>query len=238
MSRIDLDELPGATTPVLTQELLARIRELNLDYLELMLAEQATADEGGQLQHLPARVREALAMLPPSARSALAAMPYTLYSLGFEDDTFWRFACDPAALLAPMSVRERYAPARAAALHSSFCELALLYAWHVATSHRLASRVIYAMPEGTARRLAAVPLSLLKRIAVNHPGLLMPRWPTNPGFWPDLVRFAASNDESRLATAKLLGNQLIAAELELASGVAGAIRSPRLRARKLQFCKV
>lgn len=236
MSRIDLDELPGATTPVLTQELLARIRELNLDYLELMLAEQATADEGGQLQHLPARVREALAMLPPSARSALAAMPYTLYSLGFEDDTFWRFACDPAALLAPMSVRERYAPARAAALHSSFCELALLYAWHVATSHRLASRVIYAMPEGTARRLAAVPLSLLKRIAVNHPGLLMPRWPTNPGFWPDLVRFAASNDESRLATAKLLGNQLIAAELELAAG--GPVHSPRLRARKLQFYKV
>jgi hypothetical protein len=236
MSRMEFGELPGATTPVLTADLLARIHELNLDYLDLLLAEQAVGDEGGQVQQLPVRVREGLAMLSPSARRALAAMPYTLYSLGFEDEGFWRFACDPAALLVPMSVRERYAPPRGPALHGSFCELALLYAWHVATSHRLASRVVYAMPEATARRLTATPLSLLKRIAANHPGLLMPRWPTNPGFWPDLVRFAATSDESRLATAKLLGNQLIAAELELAAG--GTVHSPRLRARKLQFCKV
>lgn len=235
-TRADVEGLPGTTAPVLTAQLLARIHELNLDYLDLMLAEQATGEESGQLHHLPARVREALAMLSPAARSALAAMPYTLYSLGFEDESFWRLSCDPAALFAPMSVRERYAPPRSTALHGSFCELALLYAWHVATSHRLASRVVYAMPEATARRLAAAPLSLLKRIAANHPGLLVPRWPTNPGFWPDLVRFAGLNDEPRLTTAKLLGNQLIAAELELAAG--GAVYSPRLRARKLQFYKV
>jgi hypothetical protein len=54
----------------------------------------------------------------------------------------------------------------------------------------------------------------------------MPRWPTNPGFWPDLARFAAAGDQQRLATAKLLGSQLIAAELQ-----GSAVQSPRLRAR-------
>jgi hypothetical protein len=66
----------------------------------------------------------------------------------------------------------------------------------------------------------------VRRLSVHHASLLMPRWPTNPGFWPDLVRFAAAGDHHRLATAKILGSQLIAAELQ-----ASALHSPRLRAR-------
>jgi len=46
------------------------------------------------------------------------------------------------------------------------------------------------------------------------------------GFWPDLVRFAVADDQQRLATAKVLGSQLIAAELQ-----GSAVQSPRLRAR-------
>jgi hypothetical protein len=70
----------------------------------------------------------------------------------------------------------------------------------------------------------------------------MPRWPTNPAFWPDLIRLAAANDTRRLGTARLLGTQLIAAELELAcvlsrrdQRTAPLVASPRLRARKLQI---
>jgi hypothetical protein len=40
------------------------------------------------------------------------------------------------------------------------------------------------------------------------------------------VRFAAAGEHQRLATAKLLGSQLIAAELQ-----GSALQSPRLRAR-------
>ena len=43
---------------------------------------------------------------------------------------------------------------------------------------------------------------------------MTPRWPANPAFWPDLIRFAASGDSRRLETTQLLGNQLIAVELE------------------------
>jgi hypothetical protein len=125
-----------------------------------------------------------------------------------------------------LSMGERYAQPHRASLQASLCEVALLYAWHVTTWSPLAARLIYAMPETVAGRLAAAPPWYVRRLAVHHASLLLPRWPTNPGFWPDLVRFASAGDQQRLATAKVLGSQLIAAELQ-----GSAVQSPRLRAR-------
>ena len=233
MSRTVTEELPGASAPVLSAAVLARIHELNLDYVELLAAEHngdavgLKADpHASQLQHLPCKLHAALAELSPAARVSLAALPYTLYSLGFEDEKLWRSLAEPAALATSLSMSERYAQPHSASLQASLCEVALLYAWHVATSSPLAARLIYAMPESVAQRLTAAPPWYVRRLAVHHVSLLMPRWPTNPGFWPDLVRFAAAGDHLRLATAKILGSQLIAAELQ-----GSMLQSPRLRAR-------
>ena len=237
MTRNLTEELPGASAPVLSAAVLARIQELNVDYVELLSAEhngdvglkpdlQPRDIQGGQLQHLPCKVHAAIAELSPAARTSLAALPYTLYSLGFEDEKLWRSLAEPAALATSLSMAERYEQPLSASLQASMCEVALLYAWHVATSSPLAARLIYAMPESVAYRLAAAPLWYVRRLAVHHTSLLMPRWPTNPGFWPDLVRFAAAGDHQRLATAKILGSQLIAAELQ-----GSTLQSPRLRAR-------
>lgn len=229
MSRNDTEGVPGASAPVLSATVLAQIYELNLDYLELLAAEHNAAVSGeGQLQHLPGKLHAAIADLAPAARAALAALPYTLYSLGFEDEKLWRALAEPAALAASLSVSERYAQSRDASLQASLCEVALLYAWHVATSSPLAARLIYAMPDTIAQRLSGAPPWYVRRLSVHHASLLMPRWPTNPGFWPDLVRFAAAADSQRLATAKVLGSQLIAAELQ-----STALQSPRLRARRI-----
>jgi hypothetical protein len=206
---------------------LQRIHELNLDYLELLAAEHKAANANGQLQHLPSRLHAAIAGLSHTARVLLAAQPYTLYSLGFEDERLWRSISEPAASL---TIRERYLQTHAAQLQASLCEVALLYAWHVATSSPLAARLIYAMPESAALRLSIAPLWYVKQLAAHHAALLMPRWPTNPGFWPDLVHLAAAEDAERLATAKLLGSQLIAAELE-----SSLVQSPRLRVRRVQL---
>ncbi|HET9449160.1 MAG TPA: hypothetical protein VFO35_23005 [Steroidobacteraceae bacterium] len=227
MLRNAMDELPGASAPVLSAALLARIHELNLDYIELLTAEHNAASAGdAQLPHLPCRLHAMIAELSPTARASLAALPYTLYSLGFEDEKLWRSLAEPAALATSLSMGERYAQPHCTSLQASLCEVALLYAWHVATSSPVAARLIYAMPLAVAQRLTAAPPWYVRRLAVHHASLLRPRWPTNPGFWPDLVRFAADGDQQRLATAKLLGSQLIAAELQ-----ASALQSPRLRAR-------
>lgn len=225
MSRNVTEDLPGASAPVLSAAVLARIHELNLDYIELLAAEHNGANDG-QLQHLPCKMHATIAGLSAAARASLAALPYTLYSLGFEDEKLWRSLAEPAALAVSLSMCERYAQPHSGSLQGSLCEVALLYAWHVATSSPLAARLIYAMPESVAQRLTAAPTWYVKRLAVHHALLLMPRWPTNPGFWPDLVRFAAAGDNQRLATAKVLGSQLIAAELQ-----GSTLQSPRMRAR-------
>jgi hypothetical protein len=228
MRRNDTEDLPGASAPVLSATVLARIHELNLDYIELLAVEQNGGGAiDGQLQHLPCKLHATIASLTPSTRRSLAALPYTLYSLGFEDEKLWRSLAEPAALASSLSMRERYAQPHSHSLQAALCEVALLYAWHVATASPLAARLIYAMPEAVTQRLTAAPLWYVRRLAVHHASLLMPRWPTNPGFWPDLVHFAAAGDEQRLATAKVLGSQLIAAELQ-----GSALQSPRLRARQ------
>jgi hypothetical protein len=222
--------------------MLARIHELNLDYLELLVAERAAAGCATQLQHLPPRQCSELAALSGRALRVLATTPYTLYSLGFEDEGFWKSICASTTVSMPSSVVHRYARTDDASAQYVFCKVALLHAWHVATTSPLAARVIYAMPHVTAERLAAAPLWQIRCIASSHAALLMPRWPTNPAFWPDLIRFAGANDARRLPTAQLLGSQLIASELELACAmsrrdprISPSIASPRLRARKLQL---
>jgi hypothetical protein len=224
---------------VLDAALLARIQQLNIDYLELLIAEHATAECAAQLQHLPPTQRAALAALSESALPAMAATPYTLYSLGVEDEHFWASICASATKGTPSSVVHRYARTSDASTQYAFCKLALFHAWHVAATNPMAARVLYAMPYTIVERLAATPLWQITRIASSHATLLMPRWPTNPAFWPDLIRFAAAKDQRRLTTARLLGVQLVAAELEVACPLSRprtpVIASPRLRARKLQL---
>jgi hypothetical protein len=227
---------------VLHPALLSRIHQLNLDYLELLVAERDATRGSTQLQHLPPRQRAELGALTPRALRAIAAMPYTLYSLGFEDENFWNAVCEAATSSASAVAVERYARVGDESAQCSFCELALLHAWHVAGKNTMAARVVYAMPYGTAKRLVNTPLWQIRCIAGSYGELMMPRWPTNPAFWPDLIRFAASNDARRLHTTRLLGTQLIAAELEVSCEIsrqcpriAPALASPRLRARKLQL---
>ena len=228
MRRNDTEDLPGASAPVLSAAVLARIHELNLDYIELLAAEHNGGGAiDGQLQHLLCKLHATIVSLTLSTRMSLAALPYTLYSLGFEDEKLWRSLAEPATLASSLSMSERYAQPHSHSLQASLCEVALLYAWHVATASPLAARLIYAMPEAITQRLTAAPPWYVRRLAVHHASLLMPRWPTNPGFWPDLVHFAAAGDQQRLATAKVLGSQLIAAELQ-----GSALQSPRLRARQ------
>jgi hypothetical protein len=214
-----LDGLPGGSTPILTTELLSQLYELNLDYLELLIAEHAAPATAG-LTFLPERQLDLLASSSVEARQALAASTFSLYSLGFEDHHFWR----SALRIAQQPIDARYGVLSAAIIQSSFCELALLHAWHVAVMCPVAARILYGMPTPIVDRMSRVHLWQLKRIAADYPGLLMPRWPSNPCFWPDMLKFAMSGDLRRLDTIQQLGRQLIAVELQSSTAAKGAAR--------------
>jgi len=91
----------------------------------------------------------------------------------------------------------------------------LFFAWHVASTQRMAARVCFALPDFVIDALAGLRLWDLQRIAREQPALIRPRWPTHTGFWPDLVRFAARGDIDRLNATQLLGSHLLATELRL-----------------------
>ncbi len=204
------DEPRHFFAPVLRPDLLCRIRELNSDYLELLASERDVDECMGQLQYLPPRLRSWFAEISVEQCARLAAAPYALYSLRFEDARFWQTACSTSQ----RRIDERYmARAGERSLHVLFVETALIQAWHIANTRPLAVRVLYSMREPVRERIAGMPLWQVKRIATEHPEIMTPRWPANPCFWPDLLTFAKTGDSMRLAATQLLGTQLIAAEL-------------------------
>lgn len=195
--------------PVLRVDLLDSLHALNADYLELLVREFNGSLFAGQLQYLPSRLHPPFGQLTDEHRLRISRAPYALYSLRFEDARFWQRACRP--LDAPLEVR--YSPACGTPLHGPFCETALIEAWQTARSFPLAARLMYAMSESVRQAFAAMPFWQVRRLAADHPSLLMPRWPTKASFWADLVTFAVANDAVRLTAVQLLGTQLIAMEL-------------------------
>ncbi len=214
MSIATKDVVPGTRAPVLSRALLARTHELNLDYVELMLAERSPPLQGVAAETLPVRTLDALEALEDAARRAVTACPFTLYTIGFDDQRFWSAALSAtAAHDDDLRIEARLGAVSPAPMHAAFCEIALFFAWHAAQAQPLAARFLFGMPDAIVAMFARAPLWRIHRAAVDHPRLLMPRWPRNPAFWPDLIRFAEA-DDSRLEAAQLLGNQLIASELD------------------------
>ncbi len=198
----------SATSPVLSAALLTRQYQLNFDYLELLVGGHAFVSHGKR--YLPLRMLDGLRACTVEQRQAVAAAAFSLYSLGFEDTQFWL----SALRVAPQSIEARYARWGAPVMETTFCEVALIHAWHVAVTQPVAARMLYGMSSAIVNCMSLVQLWQLKRIAADYPGLTMPRWLTNPCFWPDLIEFARAADWPRLDTVHRLGQQLMAGELQ------------------------
>lgn len=214
MSDSNMEVVPGACAPVLAATLLSRVYELNRDYVELMLAERSLLSPGAAMETLSPRLLDALEALDDSARHALSRCPFTLFSLGFDDVRFWQTVLAGAAATIDDSAEARYGALSTAPMQAAFGEIALFTAIHTFNAHRIAARVLFGLPDTVAAALTDAALWKVRRVAIDYPGLVMPRWSANPAFWPDLIRFAGEGDASRIEMARLLGSQLIAAELE------------------------
>src|ERR1044071_5481187 len=217
-------------TPVLTPPLLSRIQQLNLEYLQLVSA--PTLNVCAHAEAMPGAVRQALAGLPPSTLQLIAAAPYALFSLAFEDQDLWLATLSDADLdTCGLQVADSASAACPLRGHAAFCETVIFFAWHVAVANRLAARMALGMPAAVIERLQPTSFRKLQHVMRAAPWLLTPRWPSNPRFWPDLLKCAARGEPEAVKAAQLLGSQLIASDLRIAESpqpeVAGRLRAAR-----------
>jgi hypothetical protein len=205
---------PGAyaTQAVLDPGTLAAIREANVSFLGLIARRQAAAPAEPAFG-LPALHAAAVARLDAVGRRAVAACPYTLYNLRFEDAAFWRSVALDSDLPGAGSIAD----------DATFARTAAFMAWHLAQSSELTAALVLGMTAPVQEAWRALPLSALDRVATVALPFLAARWGGHAGFWPRLLEAAAPDAVRRAETVRLLGLQLLAAD-----GIRGAAaRTPR-----------
>jgi len=190
--------------PHLSVEILGSLRELNHRFLELAAARAADWRLPGGLE-LPGDVSGQLAPLNAAQKAAAANCPYALFDLRFDDDEHWH---------ASLSRAGHWRVADDAAVDDdtgNFVRLALFYAWHVASTTKLAAQLLLGMNEHTAAAFRGTTLNCLPALAVNEAVNLTARWRTSRAFWSALLNAASRMDAARLRRIQLFGLQLAAA---------------------------
>lgn len=194
-------------TPIYSQKILASVRSLNHEYLDLLVADVCgpnTAMTGfgtATLRHL--------IDAPRQIRETIAACPYVLFSL---DPSAMPVGRESAVRDAEISLAaERYVAA-GSGIWSAFLNTAWVYAWHLSHHSPLAARIVLGFTPAQVAYLATLEPSRLRDIAAAGTQPPPPRWLSNPCFWDDLVTFACEQQPRRFDAARLLGMQLLAAD--------------------------
>ena len=141
----------------LPARLLGSLQELNLRFLGLRAG--PGGEFGGQA-----------APLSPAQRLAVAGCPYALFDLKFQDDGHW---CPRLQNAAPWRVADAAMGEPEAV---EFVHLALFFAWHVASTAKLAAQLILGMNEATALAFRRITVDRLPQLAASETPNLGARW--------------------------------------------------------------
>lgn len=199
-----------------------QLLQLNVDFLKLLIAAnqpdvQASLITRSQLS-LPSVQTTALSECSDEAIQTMAACGFSLFTFSFHLADMWERMAKNAV---QQSSVQRYAGDAGSANHSpievayaGFAECALFFAWHLAQHQPMTARIMLGMREETAAILAPLQLWQCRQIAQRSYQMLTPRWPNNPYFWVDMLRYSTTRDEEHLKFARLMGTQLIARDME------------------------
>jgi hypothetical protein len=195
----------------------AELVRLNRDYLDLIIA-----SPGDSPVPLPLVVLQGLRAASAEALDAMAACSYGLFVL----DTLRVGPADaPQATYVKDPVAERYGTGfPEGGAWPAFTMAALSFAWQLSRQNLMSVRIMLGLSGTAAASMAAMDPWKLRSIAARQALPLQPRWSRNPCFWPDLLRSAGALDPLRLDLAKLLGMQLLAADLHPWQGSPGRRR--------------
>ena len=186
-----------------TAEIQASVRDLNHRFLDLAAGRPAgrSAPGRGVSEAVSARI----APLSAAQKSAAANCPYALFDLRFHDDGYWSTRLRAAAV---GGVAEGIA---VDGKTLEFARLALFFAWHVASTTRLAAQLLLGMHEATAAAFREATIDCLPSLAETEAGQLTARWNNCTAYWSALTGAASRENPASLRRIQLHGLQLAAA---------------------------
>jgi hypothetical protein len=185
-------------------EMLESVRELNHRFLDLVAGHSCDWVSRPRLR-LPSEVAERVAPLSSAQRRAAANCPYALFDLRFEDGSFWQ---------ARLATVNRWSVADAGSgdpTTLNFVNLALFFAWHVASTEPLASRILLGMSDVTAATFRAATIDCLPGLVADAAADLTARWSNWHAYWSALTNAVAQPNSPDLRRIQLYGLQLAAA---------------------------
>jgi hypothetical protein len=198
-------------------ELQGSVRELNHRFLDLVVGRSGDWDMPGRGPS--AAVSARVAPLSAAQKSAAANCPYALFDLHFHDDAYWRMRLRAAA---EGGVAEGLAVDRKTL---EFVRLALFFAWHVASTTKLAAQLLLGMHEVTAAAFREATIDCLPSLAETEAGNLTARWNNCTAYWGALTGAASRQNPASLRRIQLYGLQLAAAARLCATGPGDAPKS-------------
>jgi hypothetical protein len=185
------------------------LAELNAEFIGL-------AAEGLDLG-LAGPVQQRIAALDEAGRGALAAVPFALFGLGFEEEGAWTTLLSPCV----RDLEPGYVVARAPAERFALLALSTLR-----TCVRMAARSTSSwigLPPATRRRLATLEIGLLPPVAACAAPRLRARQVLHETTWARLVDAVADGDQRQLVILAALGRQWsIRRSLGIKTATAGA----------------
>ena len=196
---------------VLQPSLRNALRDLNMRFLGC-LRRLPEADLG----HLgfASPVIKLLRIGEEEATPLIAACPYALFDARFRHHEYWRAVCAAAGgggvqHWDPPAPADRPGPW---ANYAALTELVLFFAWHLASTNPLATRLVLGMSPATAGLIADSALPAIVGVVRERGRLLRPRWPERTLFWERLLTITTRSTDTETVSAQLVGIQLMAAE--------------------------
>jgi hypothetical protein len=184
-------------------EMQGSVRDLNHRFLDLVVGRPGDWNIPGR--GLSAAVSARVAPLSAAQKSAVANCPYALFDLRFHDDGHWRTRLRAAA---EGGVAEGTPPDGKTL---EFTRLALFFAWHVASTTKLAAQLLLGMDEVTAAAFREATIDCLPSLAETEASHLTARWNNCTAYWSALTGAASRQNPANLRRIQLYGLQLAAA---------------------------
>jgi len=197
---------------VLSVALRVSLRELNARFLACLrlMPEQ----ELGYLGFAPT-VARLLQACETESTLVMADCPYALFDAGFRQHEYWQAICSSPGTPPREAASTASGPAEYLTEYDTLTEMALFFAWHLATTNALATRLVLGMSSATAELIRSSTLPAIAGATRARRRLLRPRWPQRTLFWRRLLAITAQSSHEEATTAQLMGIQLMATEERL-----------------------